>query len=62
MMAITVDTIIVPPLKITAVSPSLVTVSIDKPEPVSDDKAELEKLVASSDADLHEINKFGSLC
>ena len=62
MMAITVDPITVSPSKITSVSPSLVAVSIDEPEPVSDDEAELEKLVASSDADLDEVIKFGSLC
>ena len=51
-MAITVDPIKVLPSKITSVSPSLVVVTIDKPEPVSDEEAELENLVASSDADL----------
>ena len=61
-MAITVDPIMVPPLKITSVALSLVAVSINEPEPVSNDKDALEKLVASSDADLHEVIKFGSLC
>ena len=41
-------------------NPSLVAVSIDEPEPVSDDKAELEKLVTSSDTDLDKIVKFES--
>ena len=62
LMAITVNPIKVPPSKITFVSPSLVAVSIEEPEPVSDEEAELEKLVASSDVDLDEIIKFGSLC
>ena len=61
-MAITVNPIPVSPSKITPVSPSLVAVSIDMPEHVSDDEAELEKLVASSDADLDEVIRFGSLC
>ena len=61
-MAITVDLIIVPSSKITSVSPSLVAVSIDEPILVPDDEVELEKLVASSDADLDEVIKFGSLC
>ena len=61
-MAITVDPITVLPLKITSVSPSLVAVTIDEPEPVPDKEAELKKLVACSDADLDEIIKFGSLC
>ena len=60
-MAITVDPIKAIPSKITSVSPSLVAVTIDEPEPVLDEEAELEKLVASSDADLDEIIKFGSL-
>ena len=51
-MAIPVDSIVVPPLKITAISPSLIAVSIDEPEPVSDDEAELEKVVVSSATDL----------
>ena len=42
-MAITVDPIIVPPSKITSVSPNLVAVSINEPKLVSDDKDELEK-------------------
>ena len=61
-MAITVDPITVLPSKITSVLPSLVAVTIDEPEPVPDEEAELEKLVASSDADFDEIVKFGSLC
>ena len=61
-MAITVDPIIVPTSKLTSVSPSLVAVSIDEPVLVPDNKAELEKLVESSDADLDEVIKFGSLC
>ena len=61
-MTITVYPIIVPPSKITSVSPSLVSVSIDEPVPVPDDEAELEKLVESSDADLNKVIKFGSLC
>ena len=61
-MAITVDSIIVPPSKITAISPCLVAVSINEPESVSDDEIELENLVASNDADLDEIIKFGNLC
>ena len=44
MMVITVNPIIVSSSKITAVSPSLVAVSIDDPEPISDDKAELKKV------------------
>ena len=61
-MAITVDPIIVPSLKITTVSPSLVAFYIDDPVPVLDDKAELDKLVESSDADLHKIIKLRCLC
>ena len=61
-MVITVDPITVLPSKITSVSPSLVAVTIDEPEPLPDEEAELEKLVASSDDDLDEIIKFGSLC
>ena len=60
-MVITVDPITVLPSKITSVSPSLVAVTIDEPEPVPDEGAELEKLVASSDVDLDKIIKFGSL-
>ena len=61
-MAITVDSITVLPSKITSVSPSLVTITIDEPGPIPNEDAELVKLVASSDADLVEITKFGSLC
>ena len=61
-MAITVESIIVPPSKITSVSPSLVAVSVDDRVPVPDDKTELEKLIESSDADLDEVIKFGRLC
>ena len=61
-MKITVDPIIVPPSKITSVSPSLVALSIDDPVPVPDDETELEKLVESSDVDLDEVIIFGSLC
>ena len=60
-MAITVDPITVLPSKIISVPPSLVTVIIDEPELVPDEGVELEKLVASSDANLDEIIKFGSL-
>ena len=42
MMAISVDLIIISSLKVTAVSPSLVAVSIDESEPVSDDKVKLK--------------------
>ena len=61
-MAIIVNPIPVSPSKITSVSLSLVAVSINEPEHVSDDEVELEKLVASSDSDLDEVIKFGSLC
>ena len=61
-MAITIDPIPVSPSKITLVSPSLVAVSIDEPEYVPDEEAELEKLVRSSDSDLDEVIKFSSLC
>ena len=61
-MVINVDPIKILLSKIISVSPSLVAVTIDEPEPVSDEEAELEKLVASSDADLDKIIKFGSLC
>ena len=61
-MAITVNPIKLLPLKIMSVSPSIITVTTDEPESVLDEEAELEKLVASSDADLDEIIKFGSLC
>ena len=61
-MVITVDQIIVPPSKITSVSSSLVVVSMNEPVPVPDDEAELEKLMASNDADLDQIIKFPSLC
>ena len=61
-MAITVDPTIVSPSKITSFSPNLVVVSINEPAPVPDNEAELEKLVASSDADLNEVIKFRSLC
>ena len=61
-MAITIDPIPVSPSTITSVSPSLVAVSIDEPEYVPDEEVELEKLVASSDSDLDEVIKFGSLC
>ena len=61
-MVITVDPVIVPPSKVTSISPSLVAVSVDDPVPVLDDEKELEKLVESSDADLDKTIKFGSLC
>ena len=61
-MVITIDPIIVLPSKITSVSLSLVDVSINEPVPVSDNKAELKKLVESSDVDFDEVIKFGSLC
>ena len=61
-MAITVDPTIVSPSKITSFSPNLVVVSINEPAPVPDNEAELEKLVASSDAGLDEVIKFRSLC
>ena len=61
-MAITVDPITVPHSKITSVSPSLVAVKMDEPEPVFDEESKLEKLVASSDADFDEIIKLGTLC
>ena len=61
-MAITVNLIIVPPLKITSVSPSLVAVYIDESVPVLDNENVLEKLVKSSDVELDEVVKFGSLC
>ena len=41
MMVITFNPIIVPLLKITSVSPSLIAFSTDEPEPVLDDKVEL---------------------
>ena len=62
MMAITADFITVPPSKITSVSPSLVAVSINEPIRASNNKAELEKLAVSSDAELNEMIKFRSLC
>ena len=61
-MAITADPIIVPPLKITYLPPSLVAVSIDDPVMVPNDEAELEKLVESRDTDLDETINFRSLC
>ena len=61
-VAVTIDPISVSPSKITLVLPSLVAVSIDEPKHVPDEEAELEKLVASSDADLDEVIKFDSLC
>ena len=51
-MVITVDPIKVLPSKIISISASLAAVTIDEPEPVSDQEVKLEKLVASSDADL----------
>ena len=53
-MAITVNPIKLLPLKIMSVSPSIITVTTDEPESVLDEEAELEKLVASSDADHDE--------
>ena len=61
-MAITVDPIPLSPSKITSVSPSLVAVSIDEPDPIPNEEVELEKLVESSDSDLDEVIRFGSLC
>ena len=61
-MALTIDPLPISPSTIISVSPSLVAVSIEKPEHVPDEEAELEKLVASSDAELDEVIKFGSLC
>ena len=61
-MVITVDPITVLPSKITSVSPSLVAVIIDEPEPVPNEEAKFERVISSSDADLDEIIKFGSLC
>ena len=51
-MATTIDPIVPLPSKITSVLPKLVSVSVDEPVPVPDDKAELEKIVESSDGDL----------
>ena len=65
-MAITVDPIPLSCTKIPSVSPgtqpSLVAVSIDEPDPILDEEVELEKLVESSDTDLDEVIRFGSLC
>ena len=65
-MAITADPIPLSRSKIPSVSPStqpsLVAVSIDEPEPIPDEEVELEKLVESSDSDLDEVIRFGSLC
>ena len=65
-MAITVDPIpsslTKKPLVSPSTQPSLVAVSIDEPEPIPDEEVELEKLVESSDSDLDEIVRFGSLC
>ena len=65
-MAITVDPIPLSRSKIPSVSPStqpsLVAVSIDEPDPIPDEEVELEKLVESSDSDLDEVIRFGSLC
>ena len=65
-MAITVDPIPSSLTKKPSVSPStqpsLVAVSIDEPEPIPDEEVELEKLVKSSDSDLDEVIRFGSLC
>ena len=57
-MAITVDPITVPPLKITSVSPSLVTVFLGDLVPVLYNEAELENLAKSSDAHLDEIKNM----
>ena len=54
-MVITIDPITVSPSKITSVSPSLVAVSIEEPELILDEEAELGKLVESSDSDLDEV-------
>ena len=65
-MAITVDPISSSLTKKPPVSPStqpsLVAVSIDEPEAIPDEELELEKLVESSDSELDEIVRFGSLC
>ena len=61
-MAITIDPIPISPSKITSVFPSLVALSIDEPEQIPNEEAKLEKLVASSDSDLDEVIKLGSLC
>ena len=60
-MAITIDPIPILPSTIISVSPTLVAVSIEEPEQVPDEEAELEKLVASSDAELDKVVKFSSL-
>ena len=54
-MAITVDPIPLSPSKIISVSPSIVAVSIDEPDLIPNEEAELEKLVESSDSDLDEV-------
>ena len=61
-MAITIDHITVLSSKITSVSPSLVAVSIDVQDLIPNVEGELGKLVESSDLDLDEVIKFGSLC
>ena len=65
-LAIKVDTIPLSRSKILSVSPStqpsLIAVSIDGPNPISDEEVELEKLVESSDSSLDEVIQFDSLC
>lgn len=61
-MSIIVEPVIPVPSIITFVSPKLVNISVDAPLLVPSNEAIFEKLVDSSDDDLDEVIRFGSLC